>query len=109
METIPSGPSNKDEDLRLLRRSRRNSCGPESALGKVDAAAEMATASSHVLKSLKHKAQSSQNLLSSFSTDSVQHRTSLGGISRAAPALNYAIDVVSEDGDNVRVVNTFIF
>ena len=95
-------PSNKDEDLRLLRRSRRNSCGPESAPGKADAVTETATASSNVLKSLKNKAQSSQNILSSVSTDSIQHRTSLGGISRAAPSLNYAVDVVSDDGDNVR-------
>jgi hypothetical protein len=49
---------------------------------------------------LKNKAQSSQNILSSVSTDSIQHRTSLGGISRAAPALNYAVDIVSDDGDN---------
>ena len=75
LETIPSGPGNKDEDLRLLRRSRRNSCGPESAPGKVDAATEKATASSHVLKTLKHKAQSSQNILSSVSIDTAQLRT----------------------------------
>ena len=93
-------PSNKDEDLRLLRRSRRNSCGPESAPGKADAVTEKATASSNVLKSLKNKAQSSQNILSSVSTDSIQHRTSL--VSRAAPSLNYAVDIVSDDGDNVR-------
>ena len=100
----------KDEDLRLLRRSRRNSC--EADLNsRVDKPSDKETVSVSALKALKSKAQSAQNLLGSVSSDAiggsgaVHYRGPVAGISKAAPQLNYAVEVdLDDDADSFSLV-----
>lgn len=78
--------SNRDEDLKLLRRNRRNTCEVEIPSNKTDSLDVNAAA----LKALKSKAQSSHNLLGSVSSDAVAGGQYRGGISKSSPRFHYS-------------------